>query len=436
MLEQINLNPYSGVNPTIFDDEAPKNQFHFISYENDQSLKQLTESPLLEHKFRVKNLLNEETLTGDFSLFVNYIAFCSLNSGTAEVISYLYVENSTISPKLQKFDGYHGFTLTKNSTIYEFISDDPTNITDWYIQLKTMCIQNDLYDQFKIVKTLGDGSTSKVLLAEQFETKTPFAIKEFNKSYLLEPGKEYHKAALINEIRILKQLKHENIAKLYEVYESPQYVYLVMEYAEGMTLGDYLITHTTTEIKSRIIMKSILRALVYLESKKIMHRDLKPGNIILTKQQNIKIIDFGLACSVETKNHIYERCGTPGYIAPEILTGDLKTCDEKCDMFALGLIFYFIIFKKEFFSGETSAHTLNDNRSYGTSHRSVMQIWAEFQNPHSLLNKAALILLMDMLALDPTKRMSATAAATNRYFCPNPSDMIPFEPQNQEEKKR
>ena len=138
--------------------------------------------------------------------------------------------------------------------------------------------------------------------------------------------------------------------KLYEVHETENTVYLVMELIEGSSLQhilkakDFRKKYNDAQIIQ--MMYSILDALSYLASKGIMHRDLKPDNILLSKEGKIKIVDFGLATYISESDYIFKKCGTPGYIAPEVFDYDHKVpntaYDASCDVFSAGCIFHFM----------------------------------------------------------------------------------------------
>jgi calcium/calmodulin-dependent protein kinase I len=128
------------------------------------------------------------------------------------------------------------------------------------------------------------------------------------------------KEALENEISIMRSLQHKNILGIHSVHETENLVYLIVEHMDGGTLEDYMRSrlHLTGEEIVKII-KQILSALDYLDSKSIMHRDLKPSNIMQRKDTGDWVLtDFGLAARANT-NYLYQKCGTPGFIAPEIL---------------------------------------------------------------------------------------------------------------------
>lgn len=155
---------------------------------------------------------------------------------------------------------------------------------------------------------------------------------------------------MINEIELMRILDHDNIIKLYEVYETEKSIYLVLDLIQGKSLQDTLKKSTFKEEYSDVkifnIIRSILDALAYLASKGIMHRDLKPDNILLEKGEKVKIVDFGLATYIDVPEYIFKKCGTPGYIAPEVFKYDQKdpatNYNDKCDVFSAGSIFFFL----------------------------------------------------------------------------------------------
>ena len=155
---------------------------------------------------------------------------------------------------------------------------------------------------------------------------------------------------MLNEINMMRALNHENIVKLYEIHETENTIYLVMELIKGRTLDETLRRQAErkrsfSETRIREMMQTILSTLAYIASQGIIHRDLKPANILLDNGK-IKIADFGLASQIKSMNPIYKKCGTPGYMAPEILSYDEKsrflTYDDKCDIFSVGCIFYYM----------------------------------------------------------------------------------------------
>ena len=174
-----------------------------------------------------------------------------------------------------------------------------------------------------------------------------FAVKAFSKKP--SPTLTNRRQSLMNEIEVLKQLKHENILKLEELHESRNSIYLVLELLKGGELLTVLTnTELLTEIAQKQIMKTLFKTFAYLEEKMIMHRDIKPTNIII-KEKNcqdytqIKLVDFVLATCRSNPNPIFKRFGSPGFIAPEVLNCTSKNgipYSMTCDVFSAGIIFY------------------------------------------------------------------------------------------------
>ena len=155
---------------------------------------------------------------------------------------------------------------------------------------------------------------------------------------------------MLNEIDIMRSFDHENVIKLFEVHETENSIYLVLELIQGKSLQDTLkkpsFRDEYSEVKVINMVRSILDALAYIASKGIMHRDLKPDNILLDKESKIKIADFGLGTLIDVPEYIFKKCGTPGYIAPEVFKYDQKdpatNYDHRCDVFSAGCIMYYM----------------------------------------------------------------------------------------------
>jgi len=140
----------------------------------------------------------------------------------------------------------------------------------------------------------------------------------------------------------MQHLDHQNIIKFYEVYEGENHIYLVLELLNGGELFNNIIKRGHyTEKDACITIKQLLSALAYMHSKNLMHRDIKPENLILKDQFGfmIKVADFGLS-EVIGKTNLFKRCGTPGYVAPEILND--QDYDTKVDVFSAGVILYIL----------------------------------------------------------------------------------------------
>ena len=126
------------------------------------------------------------------------------------------------------------------------------------------------------------------------------------------------------------------------MYESDKYIHLVFEYLEGGELFERIKSKGSYQEKDAMnVMKNLLLALDYLHNQGIIHRDLKPENLILASKENdyaLKIADFGLASEIKTGENLFLRCGSPGYVAPELLED--QGYNTKADIFSAGIILY------------------------------------------------------------------------------------------------
>ncbi len=142
----------------------------------------------------------------------------------------------------------------------------------------------------------------------------------------------------------MRKLDHDSVIKLYNIYESEHHIYLVLECLNGGELFNRIqVKGQYNENDACTLMKKLLSALAFMHSKGIMHRDIKPENLILKDNENdwdVKIADFGLSQFLNSTDYLFTRCGTPGYVAPEILADEKY--DEKVDVFSAGVILYIL----------------------------------------------------------------------------------------------
>jgi serine/threonine protein kinase len=220
------------------------------------------------------------------------------------------------------------------------------------------------------------------------------------KGYLKQ--KEERALALAQEIALLRELEHENIIRLEGVFESEQAVYLVFERLTGGTLLERINSQRGLSIEeARTVLRGIAEGLAYLHRFGIAHRDLKLENIILRDQYSLRpvIADFGLAVLVEEQPYFYYRCGTPGYVAPEIIRmRENKPAQVSCDIFSAGAIFHLLLTNSYLFPGS------NSEEVYRLNCQAKVVLKGEKYNS---LDTSALDLLQKMLILRVSDRISA-----------------------------
>ena len=264
----------------------------------------------------------------------------------------LQFNNVTYTQKVEKTAGKSSKTLyvvklQRNNTKTRLFTFEPEVFFPFHKGLMSRCVLDCFQKDYKLIKMIGKGSFAKVYLAQNTETKEFFAVKAFYKDQVLSQSSG--RAALLNEIEIMRKLSgRKNLLQLYEVYESKNSVYFVVDLLEGgELLNDLKPDCMYKESRIAILLRNILEALNFVHSKNIIHRDLKPENILLRSKNNpldIVIADFGLATPIyqDIKKIVFKRCGTPGYVAPEVLlykeTQDFYGANS--DVFSVGVMFY------------------------------------------------------------------------------------------------
>ena len=179
------------------------------------------------------------------------------------------------------------------------------------------------------------------------ETLEVFACKVINLLQLTENESEY----LREEIQIERLMSHNYVVQMVEVYKNEKQMHIVMEQVGGGDLLNYIQSKPEiNEAELSLIMRQLIEAIAYLEKSGIVHRDLKPENIMIetdllnSEIHQIKITDFGLSKINIPNEQMTESCGTPAYVAPEILMK--QGYNQKVDIWAAGIIFYYLIRKQ------------------------------------------------------------------------------------------
>ena len=260
---------------------------------------------------------------------------------------------------------------------------------------------SNISKEYTFGKTLGTGAFGQVRLAIHKATKQTRAVK-------IIPKAKVDIKLLVNEINVLSKLSHPNIMQLYEIFDDNTNIYIVSEYCKGGELFDIISNRGNfSEKDACIIMKQLMSAICYSHQNNIVHRDLKPENILMDNDNNdltIKIIDWGCAQTIKTTKQSNKADGTAYYIAPEVLKGEYN---EKCDIWACGVIFYILLCGYPPFNGET------DDEIY------LEVLKGKFEFPEedwSEVSDEAKNLIKKMLTKDVNKRISALDSMQDPWF--------------------
>lgn len=183
-------------------------------------------------------------------------------------------------------------------------------------------------------RRIGKGSFSTIYKCRHNVTDKTYALKE------ITIDKNKNKLSIKREFEIMRKLNHENIVKIHDVIIDTQLnnIYFIMDYYEYGDLSNFLKKQPLKEKFTRKYMKQLSKGLKYLLDNNILHRDLKPQNILISKNYDIKITDFGFATYYTKDTIINTLCGSPMYMAPEIITKN--GYNYKSDLWSVGIILY------------------------------------------------------------------------------------------------
>lgn len=260
-------------------------------------------------------------------------------------------------------------------------------------------------DKYYVGKKLGSGACGVVHLIFDTVSCQPYAMKHVVKNLLVEstrPRILNEPNRVMNEVNIMKALDHPCVIKMHDIVNRPTSVCMVLEYMEG---GDLLTRITSqkalSEQTSKLFFLQMCLAVQYLHAKGITHRDLKPDNILLqdgNEETLLKVSDFGLSKFVHTDSVMRTLCGTPLYVAPEVLmTGGRGTYTSKVDIWSLGVVLFTMLSGTLPFSDEYGSPATEQIKRGKFSFRH--RIWRSVSAP-------ARKLIMDILTVDPKSRPS------------------------------
>lgn len=202
--------------------------------------------------------------------------------------------------------------------------------------------------RYELLDRLGKGGIGVVYRARDTRLDRPVAVKMLLGD--LE-GDNETRERFLREARAAGELSHRNIIRIYDFGEEGGRAFIVMELLEGASLNDFLKTHPDLSLDRKLqIMIGVCEGLTFSHSRSIIHRDIKPANLFITKDDQVKVLDFGLARIASSKLTRGLVFGTPDYMSPEQVRG--KVVDERSDIFSLGAVFYQVLSARKPFAAK------------------------------------------------------------------------------------
>jgi len=280
------------------------------------------------------------------------------------------------------------------------------NSSNTSLYFKSNNFENNLLN-YEIGRTLGKGAYAIVKVCTNKITKEKFAVKIYEKSKLNDNSK---KRCVYREIEILKRINHNNIAKLYDVITTEKQILILQELVNGISLREYYNNEIRnqkgiSEHKSNIfkkIFKQIFEAMNYIHKRNIAHRDIKLENILMTKNYEIKIIDFGFGMYNPQNKLQNFFCGTPNYMPPEIAFKKPYN-GQQADLWSLGVLVYKMFCADFPFKGK------NEKDLYR-----AIKIGKFKMAPYT--PDYARKIIVSMIQLNPTKRMTCEMVLKSEWL--------------------
>ncbi|KAK1946718.1 Calcium/calmodulin-dependent protein kinase type 1 [Phytophthora citrophthora] len=257
---------------------------------------------------------------------------------------------------------------------------------------------------YKLGRKLGSGAFSVVHIATHRETRKQVAVKCIAKASL--GPQDVH--SLKQEVEVMSSLNHPNLVPLLDYFEEERYYYIVTPLCTGGELFDDLVKRKSyTEEDARVLMRKLASAIDYLHSRGIVHRDLKPENILLKTSApgaEVMIADFGFARPMNGSRR-GTACGTPGYVAPEVVQGEPYGAEVDC--WSLGVILFILLCGYPPFPGANHATVLDK----------VVKAEYKFESPYwDEVSDEAKDLVSELLTVDRTKRLNASGILAHPWM--------------------
>ncbi|KAG8525389.1 uncharacterized protein KY384_009033 [Bacidia gigantensis] len=275
---------------------------------------------------------------------------------------------------------------------------------------------NAFRQQYRILQQLGKGHFATVHLCVERSTGMQYAVKKFEKRR--NESSKSQTDGLEQEIGVLKSVSHPNVLCLRDTFDEDDGVYLVLELAPEGELFNWIVTkQKLTEAETRNVFIQLFQGIRYLHERNIVHRDIKPENILLAdKHLSVKLADFGLAKIIGEESFTTTLCGTPSYVAPEILENSRhRKYTRAVDVWSLGVVLYICLCGFPPFSDEL----YSPENPYNLSQQIKMGRF-DYPSPYwDSIGDPALDLIDRMLTVDADKRITIDECLEHPWIVPN-----------------
>ncbi len=256
---------------------------------------------------------------------------------------------------------------------------------------------------FEIIKQLGCGSFGRVILARHVKTRVLYAIKAIDKK---DKTNIEERPYFRRELEVMYKIHHPNVVKLFGHFEDNNYCYFIMEYISKGNVYNYLTLDKKRQISTKEvakIMKDVISAVYFLHNMNppIIHRDIKPENVLLNEGFEAKLTDFGWSNYIQEDRERKTVCGTPIYLAPEIIKE--QGHDKRVDIWCIGVLLFELMTRKVPFQGK-------DIESLKSNILHLRISWPQDMNPD------AKDLISKILKLDPSQRMPLEEMLEHPFF--------------------
>lgn len=229
---------------------------------------------------------------------------------------------------------------------------------------------------FKVLKKLGQGGMGTVYLAQQISLDRPCALKVMMKELVKKPG---FLERFIREARAMAKINHPNVVQCYGVFEEKGLNFVAMELMDGKSMQDWVNELGRLPVPDAVLVTCVVaEALQHAHDLNMVHRDIKPDNILVTKKGVIKVADLGLAKSTDEDMSMTQSgtgLGTPHYMPPE-QARNAKHVDNRCDVYALGVTMYHFLTGKVPFAGDSIVELITNKEKgvFQPAHRINSQV--------------------------------------------------------------